>query len=124
MQELTTNKNISIFDSSHNIYTERLILYNLTTAFDKVHEKLSDTNSKVTKKHCSKCLTEGRCIRGLTNPAAVNILNITIIKQESVNYYKYIHPTTRPKKSLDLNDLSNAITLTDYHSRLYQNEKK
>ena len=110
-----SDKKFSLSDPSRNTYMEDLIVYNLTTTTDAVHEKIFTVKAMTTARSFSKCFPEGRRIR---TPEA-HVFDTThymkafydnITRRESDDFYKYIHQSEQQTMvSIDLDSLYSLI---------------
>ena len=110
-----SDKKFSLSDPSRNTYMEYLIVYNLTTTTDAIHEKIFTVKAMTTTRSFSKCFPEGRRIR---TPEA-HVFDTThymkafydnITRRESDDFYKYIHQSEQQTMvSIDLDSLYSLI---------------
>ena len=109
-----SDKKFSLSDPSRNTYMEDLIVYNLTTTTDAVHEKIFTVKAMTTTRSFSKCFPEGRRIRmtahGFDTTHYMQAFYDNITRRESDDFYKYIHQSEQQTMvSIDLDSLYSLI---------------
>ena len=109
-----SDKKFSLSDPSRNTYMEDLIVYNLTTTTDAVHEKIVTVKAMTTTRSFSKCFPEGRGIRmpvhGFDTTHYMQAFYDNITRRESDDFYKYIHQSEQQTMvSIDLDSLYSLI---------------
>ena len=109
-----SDKKFSLSDPSRNTYMEDLIVYNLTTTTDAVHEKIFTVKAMTTTRSFSKCFPEGRRIRmpthGFDTTHYMQAFYDNITRLESDDFYKYIRQSEQQTMvSIDLDSLYSLI---------------
>ena len=109
-----SDKKFSLSDPSRNTYMEDLIVYNLTTTTDAVHEKIFTVKAMTTARSFSKRFPEGRRIRmaahGFDTTHYMQAFYDNITRRESDDFYKYIHQSEQQTMvSIDLDSLYSLI---------------
>ena len=107
-------KKISLSDPSRNTYMEDLIVCNLTTTTDAVHEKIFTVKAMATTRSFSKCFPEGRRIRmpahGFDTTHYMQAFYDNITRRESDAFYIYIYQSEQQTMvSIDLDSLYSLI---------------